>query len=354
MIMQTKPSRFWCLLLLGILVIVGFTQGAAINTINAGNTVFLGEQGLDISAAMGTDTRIGWWASGADVVGSSPTKTIDVSSQLTSFSVTPSEFSSYLGTWTRIDNTGKANGAAFIVADPNLNLRVEDTTVSVDVTDKWVPTGDSIRFRLESNLAQIASQRNSPALITIKVQPPGGGVFNALIDPAGSTVSIVDIPLTTTPMYYKDAPIWDTGNRGTYPPGSYTIWAECNTNKMKDNYEQSGKTVSAKISLLNQDNNPLISAKTQTPAATPTITTSVTTEPATLATTALPTTQTPTKTITPVPTTILATVTATAEPYAPVSSIPVSPSSTKSPGFESALAGISIFIAIALFCKRWE
>jgi len=350
MIMQTLPGRFWCLLLMGILVIVGFTQGA-VNTINSGNTVFLGEQGLDISAAMGADTRIGWWASGADVTGSSPTKTMDVSSQLTSFSVNPSEFSSYPGTWNRIDSTGKANGPAFIVADPNLNLRIEDTTVSIDVTDKWVPTGDAIRFRLESNLAQIASQRNSPALITIKVQPPGGGVFTALVDPSGSTVSIVDIPLTTTPMYYKDAPIWDTGNRGTYPPGSYTIWAECNTNKMKDNYEQTGKTVSAKISLLDQDNNPLIGAKTQTATATTTVATIVTTKPATLATTVLPTTQPP-KTITTLPTTVPATVPVTAEPSAPVTTIPASPSPTKTPGFGPVLAGISLLIGIAVYCKR--
>ncbi len=351
MIMQTLPGRFWCLLLLGILLIVGFTQGAAINTINSGNTVFLGEQGLDISAAMGSDTKIGWWASGADVNTASPDKTMDVSSQLRSFSVTPTDFSGYLGTWNRIDSTGKADGPAFIVADPNLNLRIEDTTVSIDVTDKWVPTGDAIRFRLESNLAQMASQRNSPALVTIKVQPPGGGVFTALVDPSGSTVSIVDIPLTTTPMYYKDAPIWDTGNRGTYPPGSYTIWAECNTNKMKDNYEQTGKTVSAKISLLDQDNNPLIGAKTPAATTATTIATTITTKPATIATTVLPTTQAPT-TITTLPTTVPATVPVTAEPSAPGTTIPASPSPTKTPGFGPVLAGISLLIGIAVYCKR--
>ena len=32
---------------------------AAINTIRQGNVVFIGEEGLDISAAMGPDTQIG-------------------------------------------------------------------------------------------------------------------------------------------------------------------------------------------------------------------------------------------------------------------------------------------------------
>ena len=41
---------------------------AVINTIQQGNTVFIGEEGLDISAAMGPDTTIGWWASAAEII----------------------------------------------------------------------------------------------------------------------------------------------------------------------------------------------------------------------------------------------------------------------------------------------
>ena len=43
--------------------------GAAnpISTINPGNMVFIGEQGLDITAAMQGDTLLGWWASGASI-----------------------------------------------------------------------------------------------------------------------------------------------------------------------------------------------------------------------------------------------------------------------------------------------
>ncbi|WP_321504763.1 DUF3821 domain-containing protein [uncultured Methanoregula sp.] len=344
--MQTKHGQFWCILLIGFLFLMVSVQGA-VTTISQGNTVFIGEQGLDISAAMGTaDTSIGWWASGADVRSSSPSKTMNVASQLNSFSVSPSVFSGYPGTWNRLDSQGNADGSAFIVADPQINLRLEDTTVGIDVTDKWVPTGDVIRFRIESNLAQISSQRGTPALLTIKVQPPGGGVFTALIDASGTPQSIVDIPITTTPQSTNS--IWDTGNRANYAPGSYTIWAECNTNKMKDNYGQTGKTITPKISLLNQDQNPLIGAKTvvTTPATT------VTTKPATSATTALPTTQV--TIITSPPTTVPTAVPTIAESSLPVTPIPVSssPSPTKTPGFESALAGISLIIGIIVYCKR--
>ena len=53
-----------------ILIILVFTVilcagpvTAAINTIGQGNVVFIGEEGLDVSAALGPDTQIGWWAS---------------------------------------------------------------------------------------------------------------------------------------------------------------------------------------------------------------------------------------------------------------------------------------------------
>lgn len=346
--MMRKSVPIWTILLLGTLFLMGSVQGA-ISTISAGNTVFLGEQGLDISSAMGSDTKIGWWASGADIRGSAPTQTIDVASRMTSFMVSPSEFSGYPGNWYRLDSSGSADGIAFNVADPQIDLRVEDTTVSVDVTDKWVPTGDVIRFRIETNLAQMNSQRSSPALITIKVQPPSGGEYSSLVNPAGTPVSIVDIPITSTP--YSTDPIWDTGNRANYAPGSYRIWAECNTNKMKDNYEQTGKTITRKISLLNQDQNPLIGSKVQTTAPTTTATTKLTTRATTVpVTTTLPTTITTRQTTAPtVPPT---TVQTTAELSTPVTSVPVSPSPTKTPGFELVLASISLIIGAFVYHKR--
>jgi hypothetical protein len=337
MIMQAKKSQLWYLLFLGLILLIGCVQGA-VTTINQGNTVFIGEQGLDISGAMGSDTKIGWWASGADLRGSSPDKTLDVATQLNSFSVSPSVFSGFSGSWYRLDNTGKADGSAFIVADPQINIRVEDVTVGADVQNmnNWVPTGDSLRFKIETNLAQISSQRGSPALVTIKVQPPGGGVFNALINDAGTPVSIVDIPITTTP--YTTDSIWNTGNRANYPPGSYQVWAECNTNKMKDNYEQTGKTVTQRISFVNQDQNSLIGAKTLTTSPTTAATVKITTRATTIPVT------TPSAIITTLQTVIPTTPPTTMPTTNPPTSIPASPMPTKTPGFEAFLACISLVI----------
>ena len=98
--------------------------------------------------------------------------------------------------------------------------------------------------------------------------------------------------VTTSPFYYLTTPIWDTGN-SLYPVGSYTIWAECDANSMKDNYDVTGKTISEQTSLLDQDQNPLISVNVPTTSPTTQIATTSPTQTPIIVTTA----------ITPIPTT---------------------------------------------------
>ena len=304
---------------------------AAINTIKPGNTVFIGEEGLDISAAMGSDTKIGWWASAADITTTSPTQTIDLVGRITSFMVSPSEFDGYPGNWYRLDSSGKSDGIAFLVADPQLVLKVEDTTVQVDVELlKWIPSGDDIQFRIDTNLVQMASQRSSPALITIKVQSPEGAIYSSLLNAGGAPTSIVNIPVTAVPFYTGS--IWNMGNPDIYPPGTYTIWAESNVNQMNDNYDVTGKTISKQITLLNQGQNPLITKATTVPTTgTPTQTTPQATTQ-TVVSTAVPTpspTEPPTKAATAVP----------------------SPTQ-KTPGFGAILAISAILFGLAVYLKK--
>ncbi len=311
---------------------------AAINTISQGNFVFIGEEGLDISAAMGPDTRIGWWASAADITTTSPTNAVDLTSRITSFMVTTSEFSGYSGNWYRLNNEGKSDGIAFNVVEPQLDIKAEDTTVQVDVeTLKWIPTGDDIQFRIDNNLAQMTSQRGSPPLITIRVQGPDGGIYSALYNAGGTPTSIVNIPVTSTRFYTGS--IWNMGDSSRYSPGTYTIWAECNVNNMNDNYDVTGKTISRKITLLNQGVNPLITKATTLSTQTPKTPLPVTTQ-----VTASLTTQTLTSTTVPTP--------APTEPQAtPATAVP-SPTRTKSPGFGTILAISGILFGLVVYLKK--
>lgn len=314
---------------------------AAINTIPAGGTVFIGEEGLDISGpAAAVAINLGWWASGAVIATTSPDYQISIPDTSNVY-ISPTEFGSRTGTWYILP--GKT--AIFNVADPRVALRVEDTTVNVDVTDKWVPTDDEIRFRIDSNLIPISQRTGvSSVPITIKVQDSNGGTFTSLVNSAGIPTSIVDIPVTTTPFY--TASIWDTGQRSVYYPGTYTIWAECNVNSMKDNYDQTGKTVSQKVSLQNQDHNPLITGNYPTTAMT-----QATTPVTTTIKTPAPVTSTPTVAGTPATTITTPVPVIQTENQPPTTTAPMS-TPTKTPGFEGIAVGIAMLLAMMMYCRK--
>jgi hypothetical protein len=338
MIMMIKMDTTILIVLVCIILLCVGPASAAINTIKQGNTVFIGEEGLDISAAMGPDTQIGWWASAADITTTSPTKTIDLNGRTTSFMVSPSEFDGYFGNWYRLNSSGKSDGTAFLVADPQLAIKVEDTTIDVNVELlKWIPSGDDIRFRIDTNLAQIASQRSTPAPITIKVQSPDGAIYSSLRNAGGMPTSIVDIPVNTVPFYTGS--IWNMGNPDVYGPGTYTIWAESNINNMKNNYEVTGKTISKPFNLLNQGQNPLITKATTVPIQT----TRTPTQAPTQVTTRMPTQTLESTTVPTLPPTEIPITTATQVP---------SPSPTKAPGFEATLAGAALLFGLVFHLKK--
>jgi hypothetical protein len=338
MIMMIKMDTTILIVLVCIILLCVGPASAAINTIKQGNTVFIGEEGLDISAALGPDTQIGWWASAADITTTSPTKTIDLNGRTTSFMVSPSEFDGYFGNWYRLNSSGKSDGTAFLVADPQLAIKVEDTTIDVNVELlKWIPSGDDIRFRIDTNLAQIASQRSTPAPITIKVQSPDGAIYSSLRNAGGMPTSIVDIPVNTVPFYTGS--IWNMGNPDVYGPGTYTIWAESNINNMKNNYEVIGKTISKPFNLLNQGQNPLITKATTVPIQT----TRTPTQAPTQVTTRMPTQSLESTTVPTLPPTEIPITTATQVP---------SPSPTKAPGFEATLAGAALLFGLVFHLKK--
>ena len=335
MFMMNRFVKTGIALLLCASFLLVWPVAAAINTITPGGTVFIGEDGLDVTGAMGGADRIGWWASGASPATSSPDYTIIVSNPA-NFYISPADFVSHTGPWYRLSSLGNVSGAAFTVIDPRLVLKVEDVTVDVDVTDKWVPTGDSLRFRIETNLISIAQRPGVTSTpITIKVQSPSGAVYTSLVNSAGMSTSTVDIPVTSSP--YFTGPIWSTGRVDTYPPGNYTIWAECNVNFMNDRYGEVGKTTTRDISLLNQDLNPLYHTRTPTETPTTVVTTSPTTQPTTVSQT----------------TQVTATPTTTVPPPTITTQVPTpSPTKTQTPGFEGILAGAAIIAGLFLSLRK--
>jgi len=342
--MSRKLAMTAVLLFIITVCIIMHAGAAGLNSIPLGGTVYLGEEGLDITAATDFKNQIAWFPSTAQSGSLNPEKVIDIGSVKQTFYVNPVDFASRNGNWYQWPSPDGTTGTAvlaFRVVDPYLALKIEDTTVNVDVTGKWAPRGDELKFRIESNLGEMTGRDIAGAPVTIKVQTPEGAVLSALADKTGKYHSL-DITVSKSPELTVWA--WDTGN-AAYAPGGYTIWAECNANHMKDNYNQVGKTVSAQPNLQMQEENPAISVSV--PSTTTPIQV-ITPQKATPATTV----------ITKVPMTIPTSTAATPPPTMSqeTSEIPLSPppspSPTKAPLAEwcTLLAGI---IACALYA-HWR
>ena len=160
-------------LALFVLVAVMPVSAAYYNTtpiINQGATVFIGEQGLNLTTAIhyaeGTpvtdapvNTSIGWWASAATITSSAPTKSIDLASRYQSMTVAPSDFVGYAGNWYLLNGSSviiapgrTAPLAVIVAADPTLDVKIWDFSQSTDMTGKSVPQGELLGFRIETNM----------------------------------------------------------------------------------------------------------------------------------------------------------------------------------------------------------
>ncbi len=218
--------------------------------INQGATIFIGEEGLNVTHAMnqayylgvvgtpgtpaqnnsllqGTYTAIGWWASAADLYTTSPSKTIDlgVNRRYAQMTVAPADFVGYTGNWylLRPDGTRPvgASGAAamvFNVQDPSLDLKIWDYNQNTDVTGKSVPQGEKLGFRIDTNMYPAVDARYRSNVVddsqigpwtpTLYVQ-----VNNARIDSTGTWTNgsvTIDVSGTTC------CPIWVTLDNRQY------------------------------------------------------------------------------------------------------------------------------------------
>jgi hypothetical protein len=243
------------------------------------------------------------------------------------------------------------NGPAFTVADPQLSVQAEDITLgNIDITNAWVPTGDSVTFKIETNLVDLSQRSDgSSNIITLYVQSPTGAVYSSLTDNSGNSHSLVNISIPSSPTTTSFN--WNTGNH-QYNSGTYTIWAECNLNNMYNNYGIAGKTISQQITLLDQDQNPLISVNVPTASPTASLATlPVLTSPTSTPRPTLPPTTRPAPVSTTVETTVT-TVPATVTTVPTVTTAATKPIATYSGGFEYSLALVAGLVAFCLYSRH--
>src|SRR5665647_938487 len=157
--------------------------------ISQGSTLFIGEEGLDLSNALAAAnafgiltniSTIGWWASPADVYTSPPTISYSLINRSTWFTVNATEFDSYTGEWYLVDasagNQAKAGTAAiFTVRHPVLQVSIWDPTLNggADVSGKSIMWGTRLQFQIGTSMHTILA---NPSLRSPVYNRTGSGV----------------------------------------------------------------------------------------------------------------------------------------------------------------------------------
>ena len=236
-VLKRFSGRFFCIVMLALLLLAAVVS-ASITTVPAGGFVYIGEQGLDITASVPSNgTQIGWWAPPTPFE-NPPDSNITVFVP-GSYFISPTDYATRTGNWYVLpDKT-----LAFRVLDPLIDLNVRDVINGTDVTGTSVGRGIELRFRITSNLYPITERGIPGAPVSVHVRKPDSTVLVSLMNISGSSNSLIDIPVSTMP--YDTLPFWNTG-ASTYDPGTYIIWADCNVNGMKDNYKLNGTDYTGK------------------------------------------------------------------------------------------------------------
>jgi len=254
---------------------VAATKVEAGRYINAGATVFIGEENLDITHAMDGDAKLGYWAAGAVIDSSSPFPTDSVSNP-ESYSISQSQFGLYTGTWYHLKSDMTRNGTAFYVKDPSLSLNVM-TEFNDDVGGKTIVAGTNVTFKIKTNIVLddkreiLESGKYYPVNITnsgdkgfmnIIVKSESGAEYTALQTPDKISVPIQKLFVNSTDYQWNG--IWNTGattnGQRVYQSGNYLITVESLLNNMRENYRNAGaaytgKTVSSVVTVtLGSDN----------------------------------------------------------------------------------------------------
>ncbi|MGA2918931.1 MEMAR_RS02690 family S-layer glycoprotein [Methanoregula sp.] len=156
--------------------------------INQTATIFIGEQGLNVTHALNQannqiigavpvladsapgNLTIGWWASAAQITTTAPSAKVDLTGRYTSLTVAQSDFVGYTGNWYLLGadkstpiKDGSGNPiVVFTVADPALDIGVWDYQQATDVTGKSVPQGEHLGFQIKTNM--VINPTATPAL----------------------------------------------------------------------------------------------------------------------------------------------------------------------------------------------
>jgi hypothetical protein len=274
--MQGKHFLFtFCVI---FLLVVPVT--ATLTKIAPGAPVFLGENAIDISAALKGCHTIAWWQNGTSMA-AAPSKNMtlyainSIADRNYFFNISPALFSNYTGVWYCEDNQPYA--PVFDVRDPQISIRVWDLDTDQDVTGETIPRTTNITYRIDTNLYPALNYLYRPdsnpsdGFFTVKLTDPRSrNIANIFTGSAGAKNTVIlpfdNTPFVSTSTYlWKNGKTWDHTARNIqgdmiYPPGTYTFTVTQNLNHIQDSYaagsesDMEGKvTSSATVTFLDSE-----------------------------------------------------------------------------------------------------
>ena len=231
-------------LALGLIIL---PAGGATNIIRPGDQVFIGEEGLDISAALPADVnQIAWFSPGSSLRVDAPALLLSIGSRQ-NFYVSPSQFGHATGTWYAWNQT--VGNPVFQVQYPALNLRAWNQETGADISGTSIAPGTIVNFRIETNMFPITRRSGyDPTVdgyISVLIISPTGATLSAVADANGTMIPLQHLDVSTLPWYWvppgsdKGWYTYAVSENGArlYPGGTYTARLDYNVNRLQDNLQ---------------------------------------------------------------------------------------------------------------------
>ncbi|MDD1729222.1 MAG: DUF3821 domain-containing protein, partial [Methanospirillum sp.] len=234
---------------LAVLIIPGLVSATSM-VIPLGGDVFLGEEGLDVRAAVPPPyDAIAFFPPGSSPGREMP---LDIRKiETTNFAASPTLFSDRVGSWYQWNSRRAVPGSiAFTIREPRVSIRVMQRSTMEDISSGTVPRGSALLLQLDTNLGSVAQRPGySPGtdgLLDLLITTPGGGVLTALETNSGGSVSLTRITpqgsLQTYPASQTGG--WDTGASSggnyLYGAGTYTVQPRIAFNRVDENLKSGG------------------------------------------------------------------------------------------------------------------
>ncbi len=148
---------FSVLVLIGIIFTAGVAQAydngnKLAEKICQGDTVFIGESGLDISAALGLETEIAYFFEGSNIRTDEPEKVVSItSSEMKNFYFDSETFSDSIGSWYAYNSTDSANiKLAFYVEQPFISINLYKENETYPIGDYKLVADELLMLRIDS------------------------------------------------------------------------------------------------------------------------------------------------------------------------------------------------------------